>query len=102
MNPLITDYSNLRSTLLPSIIQTVQENLKQGNPLIEGFEFGHVFSGDNINNFEEKEHVAGVFGGIDRKSTWSESLQPLTWFEAKGKLEQFFKQLNLITQWESF
>ena len=102
VNPLITDYSNLRSTLLPSIIQTVQENLKQGNPLIEGFEFGHVFSGDSINNFEEKEHVAGVFGGIDRKSTWSESLQPLTWFEAKGKLEQFFKQLNLITQWEAF
>ena len=102
VNPLINDYSSLRSTLLPSIIQTVQENLKQGNPLIEGFEFGHVFSGDNINNFEEKEHLAGIFGGIDRKSTWSESLQPLTWFEAKGKLEQFFKQLNLVTQWETF
>ena len=102
VNPLITDYSNLRSTLLPSIIQTVQENLKQGNPLIEGFEFGHVFSGDSINNLKEKEYVGGVFGGIDRKSTWSESLQPLTWFEAKGKLEQFFKQLNLLPQWKTF
>ena len=102
VNPLITDYSNLRSTLLPSIIQTVQENLKQGNPLIEGFEFGHVFSGDSMENLKEKEYVAGVFGGIDRKSTWSESLQPLTWFEAKGKLEQFFKQLNLRPQWKAF
>ena len=102
VNPLITDYSNLRSTLLPSIIQTVQENLKQGNPLIEGFEFGHVFSGDSIKNLKEKEHLAGVFGGIDRKSTWSESFQPLTWFEAKGKLEQFFKQLNLLPQWKTF
>nr|AZJ16763.1 phenylalanine tRNA synthetase beta chain [Seminavis robusta] len=102
VNPLITDYSNLRSTLLPSIIQTVQENFKQGNPLIEGFEFGHVFSGDSINNLKEKEHLAGVFGGIDRKSTWSESVQPLTWFEAKGKLEQFFKQLNLVPQWKTF
>jgi phenylalanyl-tRNA synthetase beta chain len=102
VNPLITDYSNLRSTLLPSIIQTVQENFKQGNPLIEGFEFGHVFSGDSIKNLNEKEHLAGIFGGIDRKSTWSESLQPLTWFEAKGKLEQFFKQLNLVPQWKAF
>ena len=102
VNPLITDYSNLRSTLLPSIIQTVQENLKQGNPLIEGFEFGHVFSRDSKNNLKEKEHLAGVFGGIKRKSTWSESLQPLTWFEAKGKLEQFFKQLNLVTEWKTF
>ena len=100
INPLITDYSNLRSILLPSIIQTVQENLKQGNPLIEGFEFGHVFSKDSKNNFKEKEHLAGVLGGIDKKSTWSESLEPLTWFEAKGKLEQFFNQLNIVVQWK--
>ena len=91
MNPLITDYSNLRSTLLPSIIQTVQENLKQGNQSIEGFEFGHVFSKGILNDFQEKEHVAGIFGGINTKSIWSESLEPLSWFEAKGKLEQFFE-----------
>ena len=102
VNPLITDYSNLRSTLLPSLIQTVQENVKQGNSLIEGFEFGHVFSGDILNNFEEKEHLAGIFGGIDKKSSWSDSLKPLSWFEAKGKLEQFFKQLNIVTHWETY
>jgi phenylalanyl-tRNA synthetase beta subunit len=54
---LIADYSNLRSSLLPNLIQTVQENLKQGNQSIEGFEFGHVFSGNIVNNFQEKEHV---------------------------------------------
>jgi phenylalanyl-tRNA synthetase beta chain len=64
INPLIADYSNLRSTLLPSLIQTVQENFKQGNQSIEGFEFGHVFSGDSKRIFNEKEHVAGIFGGI--------------------------------------
>lgn len=102
INPLIKDYSNLRSRLLPSLIQTVQRNLKQGNPSIEGFEFGHVFSGNILNDFQEKEHLAGIFGGIDRKSAWSDSLQPLTWFEAKGKLEQFFKQLNIEPQWETY
>ena len=102
INPLVADYSNLRSTLLPSLIQTVQENLKQGNQSIEGFEFGHVFSGNILNDFQEKEYVAGVFGGIDLKSTWSNSSQPLSWFEAKGKLEQFFKQLNIFPQWEAY
>ncbi len=102
INPLITDYSNLRSTLLPSLIQTVQENLKQGNQSIEGFEFGHVFSGNILNDFQEKENVAGILGGINRKSIWSDSFQPLTWFEAKGKLEQFFKQLNIEPQWETY
>ena len=45
INPLLSDCSNLRSSLLPSLIKTVQENLKQGNSFIEGFEYGHVFSG---------------------------------------------------------
>lgn len=58
--------------------------------------------GENINNFQEKEHLAGVFGGIHRKSRWSESLEPLTWFEAKGKLEQFFEELNILTHWKAF
>ena len=102
INPLIADYSNLRSTLLPSLIQTVQENLKQGNQSLEGFEFGHVFSGNISNNFQEKEHLAGIFGGINTKSVWSDVSQPLSWFEAKGKLEQFFKQLNIIPQWEIY
>ena len=100
INPLIADYSNLRSSLLPNLIKTVQENFKQGNPSIEGFEFGHVFSGDIENNFVEKEHIAGVFGGTSTKLTWDNSSEPLSWFEAKGKMEQFFEQLSFIPHWQ--
>lgn len=102
LNPLIADYSNLRSTLLPNLLKTVEENVKQGNQITEGFEFGHVFSIDSSKNFQEKEHIAGIFGGSNVKSTWSDLSNPLTWFEAKGKLEQFFKQLNLEPQWEAY
>lgn len=102
INPLIADYSNLRSSLLPSLIKTLQENLKQGNQPIEGFEFGHVFSGNVLTDFEEKEHVAGLFGGHDSKLTWSDSPKSLSWFEAKGKIEQFFKQLNLAPEWKTW
>ena len=102
VNPLIADYSNLRSSLLPSLIKTVQDNLKQGNQSIEGFEFGHVFSGNVLTEFQEKERIAGIFGGMDTKSTWSDSPQPLSWFEAKGKIEQFFKQLNVSPEWETW
>ena len=101
INPLLSDCSNLRSSLLPNLIKTVQENLKQGNSFIEGFEYGHVFSGEILTNFQEKEHVAGIFGGIKTKLSWSEDKQSLTWFEAKGKIEQFLKQLNLIVYWKN-
>jgi phenylalanyl-tRNA synthetase beta subunit len=68
---------------------------------IEGFEYGHVFSGDIETNFQEKEYVAGIFGGIKTKLTWSDSEKTLTWFEAKGKIEQLFKQLNLLIYWKT-
>jgi phenylalanyl-tRNA synthetase beta chain len=102
INPLIGDYSNLRSTLLPNLIQTVKENLKQGNQVIEGFEFGHVFltKNKNLQNFQEKEYVSGIFGGTSSKLIWSDAAKPLAWFEAKGKLEQFFKQLNIEPKWK--
>lgn len=102
INPLIEDYSNLRSTLLPSLLKTIQDNLKQGNQYIEGFEFGHVFLGDDLTNLEEKEYVAGIFGGIDIKATWSDSSNPISWFEGKGKMEQFFKQLNFLPIWKDY
>nr|UXN45024.1 phenylalanine tRNA synthetase [Haslea karadagensis] len=102
VNPLTEDYSNLRATLLPSLVKTVKENLKQGNKSLEGFEFGHVFLGNNFNHLEEKESIAGVFGGIETKTTWSSQLTPTSWFEAKGKMEQFFNQLNLSVAWQTY
>ena len=100
INPLLADYKSLRTSLLPTLLQTVSENLKQSTRIIEGFEYGHVFSGNISDNFKEIEHVAGIFGGTKEKLSWSEPKQTLTWFEAKGKIEQLFKQLNIGVYWE--
>ena len=100
INPLLSDYKNLRTSLLPTLVDTAAENLKQSNRVIEGFEYGHVFSGDILDNFKEIEHVAGIFGGTKEKLSWSEPKQIITWFEAKGKIEQFFKQLNIEVYWK--
>ena len=99
INPLLSDYATLRISLLPNLLKTVQENLKQKNSSIEGFEYGHVFSSDSKIRFEEKEKVAGIFGGIQTKLSWTNSEIEISWFEAKGKIEQLFNQLNLLTYW---
>ena len=101
INPLSTEYSYLRTTLLPSLINIISENIKQGNNAFEGFEYGHVFLKDQYGNFIEKENLAGIFGGVKLKSEWSEKLENLSWFEAKGKLEQVFEKLNLQVCWKS-
>ena len=100
VNPLLSDCSVLRSSLLPNLVKTVQENLKQKNLSIEGFEYGHVFYSDSITKFKEKEYISGIFGGIKTKLAWTSSETALTWFEAKGKIEQLFNQLNLLTYWQ--
>ena len=99
INPLLSDCSSLRISLLPNLLRTVQENLKQKNLTIEGFEYGHVFSVDSKKKFKEKEYVAGIFGGLKTKLSWTNSELSISWFEAKGKIEQLFNQLNLLTSW---
>ena len=102
VNPLVKDYSTLRTSLLPSLVMAVKENLKKSNQILEGFEYGHVFSTDSSNNIQETEYVAGILGGFKTKSNWSDSLKTLDWFEAKGKIERVLKRLNLITYWTSY
>lgn len=102
INPLLSDCSKLRTNLLPSLITTLQENLNQKNLPIEGFEYGHVFSVDPVTKFKEKEYVAGAFRGIKNKFLSTNSEKTLNWFEAKGKIEQLFQQLNLRTDWKRY
>jgi len=99
INPLVADYSTLRVSLLPNLIKTLQENLKQKNLYLEGFEYGHVFVNDQEKMFKEKEYVGGIFGGIKTKLAWSSNTTELNWFEAKGKIEHLFNQLNVSPVW---
>ena len=102
INPLLSECANLRSSLIPNLIKTVEDNFKQGNSIIEGFEYGHVFSTEINGDFKEKENIAGIFGGTKTKSSWSEPPISLNWFEAKGKIEQLLDQLNLSVTWTKF
>ena len=102
LNPLVKEYSNLRSSLLPNLLKATEENLKKGNLNLEGFEYGHVFSINSSSSIIEQEVVAGIFGGYKRKPDWSGLSFSLNWFEAKGKLEQVFQKLNIITYWKVY
>ena len=100
INPLVSDYSNLKTSLLPSLVKAFKENVRQGNTVIEGFEYSHIFLKDELKAFQETEYVAGLFGGNKAKLSWVDSKQNLNWFEAKGKIEQLFKQLNIKVIWK--
>ena len=100
INPLLMDSSNLRTTLLPSLIKAIKENLNQGNYYFDGFEYGHTYFYDKTLGFYEKELISGVFGGRKIKNNWSESGNYLNWFRAKGKIEGVIKQLKMSSIWK--
>lgn len=100
INPLIKDYTELRSSLLPNLLKSIQKNRTQSNFELEGFEYGHVFSKTNLNEILEIENIAGVFGEYQTRINWREKAKLLNWFEAKGKIEYLFKKLNLSVYWK--
>ncbi|BCD42046.1 phenylalanine-tRNA ligase beta subunit (chloroplast) [Chaetoceros tenuissimus] len=100
VNPLTTDCSTLRTSLLPSLVKITSDNLKQGNNLLQGFEYGHVFEGNLKTTYKEFEVISGIFGGTKIKQNWDQPGQPLSWFEGKGQIEEIFNQLNISVIWK--
>jgi phenylalanyl-tRNA synthetase beta chain len=100
-NPLLQEYSALRTDLLSGLIEACEFNLQQGNGVLNGFEIGHVFSRQE-EGLLETEAVAGMIGGDRTQGKWSRSGrdQPLTWFEAKGILQSVFEGVGLPVEYQ--
>lgn len=101
INPLTTDYSTLRTSLLPNLIKLISENIKRGNVGLEGFEYGHIFEKDLKTEYKEMEVVSGVFGGIKKKNTRTQLGESMSWFEAKGRIQSLFHKLNIAILWKT-
>ena len=99
-NPLTTDYSNLRESLLPKIINNYNYNFKQGQENFEGFEYGHIFSQTLNTNYFEKEVISGILGNEKQHLDWATKPNLLTWSQAKGKLELIFEKIGVKTNWK--
>ncbi|HEY9818375.1 MAG TPA: phenylalanine--tRNA ligase subunit beta [Candidatus Obscuribacterales bacterium] len=100
-NPLLVEYSALRTELLPGLMDAFQYNLEQGNGALNGFEIGRVFWRDE-DGFDEMDRVGGILGGDARQNRWTTSGQeaPMTWYDAKGVLESLFDRLGLTVEYQ--
>lgn len=97
VNPLLVEFSALRTEMLTPVINAFQYNLEQGNGPLNGFELGQIFwkEGESL---QEARAIAGILGGDPTRNPWQQGIgqaQPLNWFEAKGILEAVFEDLGL-------
>jgi phenylalanyl-tRNA synthetase beta chain len=101
-NPLFPEYSALRQDLVDGLIDAYEFNLNQGNGPLSGFEIGHIFWQDEA-GIHESRALGGIVGGDGRSSQWATSgqEQPLTWYEAKGILDEVFQRLGLAVDYRA-
>jgi len=101
VNPLLTEYSALRTELVAGLIDSFQYNLAQGNGPLNAFELGRIFWCDE-EGLQEADRLAGIMGGDPSQGKWQRGgrEQPLTWFEAKGVLESVFQSLGLTVEYQ--
>ena len=100
-NPLLAEYSALRTNLIDGAIDAFQYNLEQGNGALNGFDIGHVFFQDE-EGFGEAEVVGGVLGGDPSRGRWGRGGKeaPIDWFAAKGLLVSVFESLGLDVEFQ--
>lgn len=102
VNPLLTEFSALRTEMITGLIDAFQHNLEQGNGPLNGFEIGRVFWQDE-ESLKEADAVAGILGGDPKQGKWlrgAQQEQPLSWYEAKGLLESAFERLGLRVEYQ--
>lgn len=95
VNPLLVEYSSLRTNLITQIIKSLEKNITQGNQVLPIFEIGRVFKKQANSKFLETELICGVFGGTTYKIAWSEKDLILNWFQAKTILENMLLNLQI-------
>lgn len=102
VNPFNKEQNRLQGLLIFNIIQSIRENLKNGNNRILGFEFSHTFS--LLSDFPittEKESISGVFDPKKIFNNLESKDQMESWRNAKGKFQKLFKQLSIKTFWSN-
>lgn len=98
-NPLTGDFSNLRQTLLYSIISNISYNLKMGNGLINGYEIGRLFN-CNFDVYSEQSFLSLVISGDTFSNNLYNNHQNIDWFYAKGIVEELFSGFSDQIIWK--
>jgi phenylalanyl-tRNA synthetase beta chain len=103
-NPLLTEFSALRTEMLSGLLTAFQFNLEQGNGPLNGFEIGRIFWKEE-DGLAEAHALGGVISGKPAESgKWLQKAKTdgalLSWFEAKGILDRTFNRLGLTVEYQ--
>jgi phenylalanyl-tRNA synthetase beta chain len=96
-NPLSTDQSRLRTTLLGSLLDTARHNRARGATTLRLFEAGAVYLPEGDHHLpREPHHLGAVLSGATRSATWRDSHPAaVDFFAIKGVLAGLLDRLRV-------
>lgn len=102
LNPIASQMSVMRSTLLGSLLQILKFNQARKQPRVRVFELGRVFLRDasvkntdaTVEGFDQPMRVAGLASGGADALQWGRKEQGVDFFDVKGDVEALLAPLH--------
>lgn len=96
LNPLTEDFSVMRTTLLPGLMETARYNVSRKISNLKLFELKKVFlpqEGERLP--KEVKFLTGLAMGLDRDPHWAFSPRPVDFYDIKGCVEGLLDNLRI-------
>jgi phenylalanyl-tRNA synthetase beta chain len=102
LNPIASQMSVMRSSLLGSLLQVLKFNLARKAGRVRVFEIGRVFLRDpsvkstdtTVDGFDQPMRIAGLVSGSSSALQWGVRDVPADFYDAKGDIEELLAPLN--------
>jgi phenylalanyl-tRNA synthetase beta chain len=102
MNPIASQMSVMRSTLLGSLLNVLKFNLDRRTSRVRIFEIGRVFlrdsavqdSDDTVEGFNQPMRIAGLAAGPLSEVSWSEKERLVDFYDVKGDIQSLLAPLK--------
>lgn len=94
-NPIASQMSVMRSTLIGGLIQTLTTNLNRKHNRIRLFEVARIFYKDQNSDFIQEEKLGGLAFGSALPEQWGESSRRVDFYDVKADVESLFASNKL-------
>ena len=100
LNPLSTDLSVMRQSMLFSALETVAYNINRKRQNLNFFEFGKTYQ-NSQSSYIETKHLSLIVTGTRNENSWISPSRPTDFYFLKAAVEQVLERLG-IANYESF
>ncbi|MFH1488450.1 MAG: phenylalanine--tRNA ligase subunit beta, partial [Pseudomonadota bacterium] len=95
LNPLSTDQSVMRTSLLPGLLASAETNISHGEEDLRLFEWGKGFIHNRQEELpSESSFLAALMTGLFHRKSWNRDASPVDFYDMKGAAEGLLKGLG--------